>query len=315
MRSSKQRQRNKQNRQNRPSGGNIINRVFDSSGPEGKVRGTPAQIIEKYQQLHRDAQLAGDRVNAENFAQHAEHYTRLLAEAQRDVDRQREEQEQFQRERQQERERHWDQNRGEQNRGDQPRGDGFRVEQNRGEGFRGDQGRGDQPRSETFRGDQPRSDQPRVEGETREPREGRGNRDRDGFRDFRDRDRPNRFRQQEEAQNGTESMPSFLSQPSFPVLVADPEDDRVPDAGLVETPEARREEPRGDRPRRFDRERRPRRDDREPTLEAAPQPAPVAAPVAEVAAEVPAGEAPKLKRPRRPRTAPADAPATPDAAE
>ena len=60
MRSSKQRQRNKQNRNNRPSGGNIINRVFDSSGPEGKVRGTPAQIIEKYLQLHRDAQLAGD---------------------------------------------------------------------------------------------------------------------------------------------------------------------------------------------------------------------------------------------------------------
>src|SRR5919112_1414233 len=79
MRSSKQRQRTKQNRNNRPTGGNIINRVFDSSGPEGKVRGTPAQIIEKYLQLHRDAQLAGDRVNAENFAQHAEHYTRILA--------------------------------------------------------------------------------------------------------------------------------------------------------------------------------------------------------------------------------------------
>ncbi|NAZ35414.1 DUF4167 domain-containing protein [Rubellimicrobium sp. CFH 75288] len=108
MRSSKQRQRNKQNRQNRPSGGNIINRVFDSSGPEGKVRGTPAQIIEKYLQLHRDAQLAGDRVGAENFAQHAEHYTRLLAEAQRDIERAREEQEQWHRERQAERERQFE---------------------------------------------------------------------------------------------------------------------------------------------------------------------------------------------------------------
>jgi len=104
MRSSKSRSRNK-NRNNRPSGGNIINRVFDSSGPDGKVRGTPQQIIEKYNQLHRDAQLSGDRVNAENFAQHAEHYTRLLAEAQKEVDAKREEQEAQNRERQAERDR------------------------------------------------------------------------------------------------------------------------------------------------------------------------------------------------------------------
>jgi hypothetical protein len=105
MRSSKSRSRGNKNRNLRPSGGNIINRVFDSSGPDGKVRGTPAQIIEKYTQLHRDAQLSGDRVGAENFAQHAEHYTRILAEAQREIDRAREEQEQFNRERQAERDR------------------------------------------------------------------------------------------------------------------------------------------------------------------------------------------------------------------
>ena len=104
MRSSKSRSRNK-NRNNRPSGGNIINRVFDSSGPDGKVRGTPQQIIEKYNQLHRDAVLSGDRVDAENFAQHAEHYTRLLAEAQREVDAKREEQEEQNRQRQAERDR------------------------------------------------------------------------------------------------------------------------------------------------------------------------------------------------------------------
>lgn len=104
MRSSKSRSRNK-SRNNRPSGGNIINRVFDSSGPDGKVRGTPQQIIEKYNQLHRDAVLSGDRVDAENFAQHAEHYTRLLAEAQREVDAKREEQEAQNRERQAERDR------------------------------------------------------------------------------------------------------------------------------------------------------------------------------------------------------------------
>lgn len=83
MRSSKSRSRSKQNRPR--SLGNIINRVFDSSGPEGKVRGTPQQIIEKYQLLARDAQLSNDRVAAENFLQHAEHYTRLLSEAQREM--------------------------------------------------------------------------------------------------------------------------------------------------------------------------------------------------------------------------------------
>lgn len=85
MRSSKSRSRNKS--RNRPQGGgNIVNRVFDSSGPEGKVRGTPAQIIEKYNQLARDAQLSSDRVALENFQQHSEHYTRMLAAAQKEID-------------------------------------------------------------------------------------------------------------------------------------------------------------------------------------------------------------------------------------
>ncbi len=84
--------------------GNIVNRVFDSSGPEGKVRGTPQQIIDKYNQLARDAQLSNDRVAAENFQQHAEHYTRLLGEAQREQDARREQQEQQNRERQAQRE-------------------------------------------------------------------------------------------------------------------------------------------------------------------------------------------------------------------
>ncbi|MCW1950951.1 MAG: DUF4167 domain-containing protein [Octadecabacter sp.] len=100
MKSSRSRSRNKNRNNNRPSGGNIVNRVFDSSGPEGKVRGTPQQIVEKYTQLHRDAILSNDRVNAENFAQHAEHYTRMLAEAQKEIDAKREEQEKLQRERQ-----------------------------------------------------------------------------------------------------------------------------------------------------------------------------------------------------------------------
>ena len=103
MRSSKSRSRNKSNR-NR-SVGNVVNRVFDSSGPEGKVRGTPQQIIDKYNQLARDAQLSGDRVAAENFQQHAEHYLRLLSVAQKEQDARREEQERQNRERQAERDR------------------------------------------------------------------------------------------------------------------------------------------------------------------------------------------------------------------
>ena len=80
----KSRNRNKNNGR-RPNPGNVINRVFDSAGPEGKVRGTPQQIIDKYLSLAHDSQLSGDRVSAENFQQHSEHYARLLLEAQKEI--------------------------------------------------------------------------------------------------------------------------------------------------------------------------------------------------------------------------------------
>ena len=80
----KSRNRNKNNGR-RPNPGNVINRVFDSAGPEGRVRGTPQQIIDKYLSLAHDSQLAGDRVSAENFQQHSEHYARLLLEAQKEI--------------------------------------------------------------------------------------------------------------------------------------------------------------------------------------------------------------------------------------
>ncbi|MGC1502885.1 MAG: DUF4167 domain-containing protein [Sulfitobacter sp.] len=108
MKSTRSRSRSKNNRNrsnNNNQGGNVVNRVFDSSGPEGKVRGTPSQVIEKYNQLARDAQLSNDRVAAENFQQHAEHYLRMLSEAQREMDERREEQERQNRERQAERDR------------------------------------------------------------------------------------------------------------------------------------------------------------------------------------------------------------------
>lgn len=69
-------------RGSRKPNGNVVNRVFESAGPEGKVRGTPQQIVDKYLTLARDAHTSGDRVMAENFLQHAEHYQRILLEAQ-----------------------------------------------------------------------------------------------------------------------------------------------------------------------------------------------------------------------------------------
>ena len=54
------------------------NHVFDSNGPDLRVRGTAQQLFEKYLQLGRDATSGGDRVMAESYFQHAEHYFRIL---------------------------------------------------------------------------------------------------------------------------------------------------------------------------------------------------------------------------------------------
>lgn len=54
------------------------NHVFDSNGPDMRLRGTAQQLFEKYLQLGRDATGAGDRVMAEGYFQHAEHYFRIL---------------------------------------------------------------------------------------------------------------------------------------------------------------------------------------------------------------------------------------------
>ncbi|MEZ5895249.1 MAG: DUF4167 domain-containing protein [Parvularculaceae bacterium] len=54
------------------------NRALDSNGPEVRIRGTAQQIYDKYLTLARDATSSGDRVKAENYLQHAEHYFRVL---------------------------------------------------------------------------------------------------------------------------------------------------------------------------------------------------------------------------------------------
>jgi hypothetical protein len=64
---------------NNGGGGFNPNRTFDSSGPEVKIRGSASHVYEKYLQLARDANSSGDRVMAENYLQHAEHYFRIMA--------------------------------------------------------------------------------------------------------------------------------------------------------------------------------------------------------------------------------------------
>src|SRR6478609_11552621 len=61
---------------------NPLTRVYESNGPEVKIRGTAHHVAEKYLQLARDAQSSGDPVMAESYLQHAEHYFRLIAAAQ-----------------------------------------------------------------------------------------------------------------------------------------------------------------------------------------------------------------------------------------
>jgi len=80
------RQRGRNNgRMNNNSGNNnkphmpVRSQTFDSNGPDVRIRGNAYQVLEKYLALARDAQSAGDRVAAENYYQHAEHYYRLIS--------------------------------------------------------------------------------------------------------------------------------------------------------------------------------------------------------------------------------------------
>lgn len=73
---------NNNNNQQQRKGQNPLTRTYDSSGPDVKIRGTAQHIAEKYMALARDATSSGDRVMAENYLQHAEHYNRIIAAAQ-----------------------------------------------------------------------------------------------------------------------------------------------------------------------------------------------------------------------------------------
>jgi hypothetical protein len=71
------RQRGRNNGRNKPHMP-VRAQTYDSSGPDIRIRGNAYQVLEKYLALARDATAAGDRIAAENFYQHAEHYFRMI---------------------------------------------------------------------------------------------------------------------------------------------------------------------------------------------------------------------------------------------
>lgn len=77
--SSNRRQRNNNNRSGRRGGSPNRSQVFDSNGPEVRIRGTAHQVAEKYETLAKDAVSSGDYILAESYLQHAEHYLRIIS--------------------------------------------------------------------------------------------------------------------------------------------------------------------------------------------------------------------------------------------
>lgn len=73
---------NNNNNNNNRRSPNPLSRNYESNGPDVKIRGNAQHIAEKYAALARDAQASGDRVTAENYLQHAEHYNRIIMAAQ-----------------------------------------------------------------------------------------------------------------------------------------------------------------------------------------------------------------------------------------
>jgi hypothetical protein len=88
---------NKRMRGRNRRGHNPLTRVYESNGPDVKIRGTAHHVAEKYMQLARDAQTSGDPVSAEGYFQHAEHYFRMIAVAQAQFTQPNQQQSQFQR--------------------------------------------------------------------------------------------------------------------------------------------------------------------------------------------------------------------------
>lgn len=201
------------------------NRSFESNGPENvKVRGPAQTVFEKYQQLARDAASAGDRVLAENYLQHAEHYFRVVRAVQPnrpvaeiigrdqiaayDIDFEAEP----------------DENEIDDQ---QPQ-----ASENDGDGRREDRGRepqpirDDRPRDERPRDDRPRDDRSREDRPRDERRFENGRRDR--WRDRNDRPRETGDRVDRETPTDPLAVVDPLAQPTMPIAVRDPSEVQPP---------------------------------------------------------------------------------------
>jgi len=280
------------------------NRAFDSNGPDGvKIRGAAQHVYEKYQQLARDAGSAGDRVLAENYLQHAEHYFRVLRAMQPqrplaeivgrdqfvsgyDIDF--EDESGANAAESAESESDNDGGEGDQSRGDrQDRNDRQDRYEGQGRNFRDDRQQGDRQRDDRQRDDRQRDDRgqgDRQQGEYRSrdrddrPREDRqqGDRQRDDRpRDDRDRQQGDRQRDDRPQGQGDRQRDDYR-----------PRDRNFRDRDRDRDRNFRDERPRDDRPPRQDQPRA----DRDPLgviePEATPLTAPREAPVREAPARV-----------------------------
>ena len=74
---------NRQGGRRRGRGGQRGQNVGGQPGnrQDNRQRGNAAQLLEKYKNLARDSQLAGDRVQTEYYLQYADHYFRVLGES------------------------------------------------------------------------------------------------------------------------------------------------------------------------------------------------------------------------------------------
>lgn len=311
------RNRGRNNNNARPNGNNNRGGGDNGNRIDNRARGNATQLLEKYRNMARDAQMVGDRVNAEYYLQFADHYFRVLAD-----NRARQEE---QNPRLRNRDESFDQD-----------GEDFDGGYDGGDDFRGDQSAYDRtPREQERRPEDNRDNRdsrdnrdPRGEGRTdnREPRgdrDGRGdartdnreprgdNREQRGDREVRgdnrndarnprrERPRRDRFAPQELGVEGPAGTPAEelaaapQAQPA-PQRDVQPRREAQPDPVAQTAPEADAEAPR---PRRG----RPRKvapADAAETFDAAVLPPSIAR--ADNDAEPVADEAPK-KRTRRPR--------------
>lgn len=231
---------NNNNGNNRGKGGNQnpLARSYESNGPDVKIRGNAQQIAEKYTTLARDAMSSGDRVMAENYLQHAEHYNRIIAAYQAQLPNQ-----------------NMQQNREDFD--DEDVEDGEFERQGFESGQPSVNGNGPQPVIEgvpaeiALNGESNGNPAPREQNGREERREFRGRRDRN--RDFQNRngngDYQRRDAQQGEAQDDTnvsDSLPAFLTNGApQPVAAAEPSTP-VEAAPAAETPRRTRRPRRGE---------------------------------------------------------------------